>query len=216
MAIAARCFLVLFSVGCQGTGKKVTTPTARLQTETGTVLETKGDAKTPANLKEDSTRTELKLPAGSEIARRAAALDQPETVSIKLAADSVLSSVTARRDFQAPVAFDPPAPPSPLELAKGKAVLGAYGLAGLLALAGVGMLYLGHGKAGGCLLLGAFLVPVCVQFLTSTTGLLVGGGFLCIGLTLYSAWHLMQRKLAAAGHTAIERNDAGFVRNSDS
>ena len=159
-------------------------------------LEQSGEALVPASASERLSELHLPVPKGSEISVEPRAPDESASaVRIKLADDSSVKISTRENFATGARSFAPPPPPSPLELAKGSGVKVFYFLAAFLALAAIGLAYVGHGKAAMFAGLGAVGIPAAIEFFSSGVALAIGTGAVCVAGALFAAWHLMRKKL---------------------
>jgi hypothetical protein len=119
-------------------------------------LDQKGPAEIPAAVEVADTVRTLPIPKGSQIVSNAEA----HTITVLPAAPTTLTETTRKETATGPQSFQPPAPPTPAEIATGRATLYfQFGIAGGLALALFGLvrgwdfvMYGGSAIAGGCTL----------------------------------------------------------------
>lgn len=107
--------LAVFLPGCATRAAK--SPAGESRAGAVSVSQT-GDAHTPAKASSDTQTASVPLPSGSSVTFN----EKLGTVSATLAADSIFTVETRRDLVTGPQAFTPPAPPSPSDLANGRAV----------------------------------------------------------------------------------------------
>lgn len=139
--------------GCT-TARRVVSPVARLITPSGVTVSQEGDAKTPAKVETNTATRTVPLPAGTSIIFD----EKLGTVTLQLSKDSTLRTETRIERAEAPQAFTPPAPPSPVEETAAK-VHGWFWVGLVIGVAGAlfglvrhwdFVMYGGIAIAGGC------------------------------------------------------------------
>lgn len=164
-------------------------PAATISTPAAQVTQT-GTAAVPASAGVTTEARAVPLPAGSEITFN----EKLGTVTLKLSRDSALSTETRTEHVTGPQSFDPPAPPTPAEQAKGFGVR-AFWVGALICLALAGLsAWAGHYLAAGCFGLAGVALPVLASFVASTAAMLAGVGLVAAGAGLFIAWHVIARR----------------------
>lgn len=172
-------------------------------TAPGVAISQDGDTPEPAAVNTSSSKAALPVPAGS-VVRLAAGTAEGEKVenkglSVELSAPSVLTVETVSTVASGPRSFTPPAPPSPVEISKGRA---AFWLTlGLRVGMVLGFGALGFGLVrdwdlvaigGGCIALACLVGELIERVPPWLWGLLgIGCAAAVIGPSL---WHLKLKK----------------------
>lgn len=146
------------------------------------------DAAAPATASRQVERQAITLPTGS-------VLEMPDrTGTIARAVLSAPAELVRELTRDELVTATAPAPPSPLEIARGWG-LKVWTAAGVtLAILGIVLGARGHGKACGAALLGALLVPLIGHWVNSTAGVIIGAILAAVALTFFAAWHILRRR----------------------
>lgn len=152
-----------------------------------------GAAEVPARATVAEKSNSVPLPAGSELLFD---VELGRLAAVKLSQASTLTTSERTETAEAPRAFTPPAPPSPAEIAQGKAVLWAW--AGLIAGAAAGLFGLVRGW--DFVALGGATVAIacaCAIFVVRHPAVFavvgIGAGVIC---TAVAVWHLRLKRLA--------------------
>lgn len=110
--------ILLLLAGCSLVpGLHTRPPAATITLPSGAQLGQSGDAQKPASVATAATVTTIPLPSSSLVI-----LDEkkPGIVTLQLAAQSELKTETRSEKAEAPQAFTPPAPPTPVEISAGR------------------------------------------------------------------------------------------------
>lgn len=187
-------FFLCLPSGCALVKRTAKSPAATTTAGDATVSQT-GDAAIPAKAWSVTNAASVPLPSGSEITFN----EKLGTLSVKLSGETILTTTHRTDHATGPQAFTPPAPPTPSDEAKGKAVLWLrLGLVAGLALGAFGLVkgwdLLGLG--GGCIAAACFLglsIEAIPVWLWTVFG--VGAALAVVGPAL---WHLKLKKLPSA------------------
>jgi hypothetical protein len=175
--------------GCKTVATK--SPSANVTTPSGINLQQTGDTKTPATVDATTNKTEIPLPAKSEIQIIQATEKEPQKIVISIPASSVLSSTQTVEHIVGPISV---AAPSQIEIAKGQSLKWFY-IAGILfGVAALVFVKFQHYKEAGLSVLGAVCVPMLGNFVASEKALWLCIGLVAVVLTLFSAWYLVTHK----------------------
>lgn len=199
LAIAIFWFaLALYLSGCALSPLRTAKAPRAAITAPGVAIEQDGDTPAPASVNTSTTKAALPVPAGSFVRVDAAAEGEKvenKGLSVELSAPSVLTVETVSTIAAGPRSFDPPSPPSPVEISKGRAAFWLrLGLVGGLAVAAFGLVrgwdILGIG--GGCVAVACMVADLLDKF-PPWLWMLLGGGTAAavIGPTL---WHFRLKK----------------------
>ena len=183
--------LLLLTVfpACKTTLSK--SPVANVTTPSGINLQQSGDTKTPATVDATTNKTEIPLPAKSEIQIIQATQKEPQKIVVSIPTPSVLHSTETVEHIIGPVSV---AAPSQIEIAKGQSLKWFY-IAGIVfGVASLAFVYLQHYKEAGLAVVGAVCVPMLGNFVASDKALLLCIGLGAVCVTLFCAWYLITHK----------------------
>lgn len=182
---------------------KVHPPKATITTPSGAVMSQTGDAQIPAKVSVNSAVTTIPLPAGTALSVDP---QKPGQVEMKLSAPTVLKTETRLESATAPQAFTPPAPPTPSELAEGKARLWLWiGLcvgvaAGLFGLVRAWNLVM----TGGAVTAGACAFGLFIQL--HPIVFVIAGAGLALKIAGPYIWHTQVKPLTTATPTPLVKS----------
>jgi len=175
--------------GCKTVATK--SPTANVTTPSGISLQQSGDTKTPATVDATTNKTEIPLPAKSEIQFIQATEKEPQKIVISIPASSVLSSTQTVEHIVGPISV---AAPSQIEIAKGQSLKWFY-IAGIIfGVASLAFVYLQHYKEAALAVVGAVAVPMLGNLVANDKALWVCIGLGAVCVTLFCAWYLITHK----------------------
>jgi hypothetical protein len=191
--------VILFSLillsGCQ-IGKH--SPTATVL-PSGKIV-TSGDAATPAHVTETVTQASMPVPVQSTVVTSPG----DGTIKVQVSQPTTLTVSTKSTHVDGPVAFTPPAPPTPAQEAQGFGVR-IFWIASLLCLLGAGLCaYTDHWLACGCCALAAVALPVLANFFSSQIALYVGGALVVAGIVFVIAWYVIDHQRKAQNLTPVK------------
>lgn len=193
-------FFVIVLGGCKSLPWNRSVPKLTFTSPTtGNKVEASGNAAEPAKVETENRKTEIPLPPNSQVsfvavkdANGQLTPDAQTEIRVSVPSPTVFRQTVTNESVVQAKAFQPPAPPSPADIAKGTATLWFWAAGGLLGVGSLLMLYLGHGKAAGFCVLGAVAVPALASLYNDKAALLVGGILLSIAVTLFVAWYLVK------------------------
>lgn len=168
-------------------------PRSIIATKTGTNLEQVGEVQEPAKIVENKKNLNFVAPKGSVLEVFEASETLPAKISLVLSDKTPIELMQNFSSISAAKTFAPEAPPSEIEIAKGKGVLLSYYLAGGLLLLCAGLAYTGHFKASIVAGITAIIIPITAQVISSSIGLILGCVGLIISATLYFAWYMVKK-----------------------
>jgi len=149
-----------------------------------------GDAATPAHVNETSTHVSLPVPMASTITSSPG----NDFISVHVSQPTTLTMDAKHTSVDGPVAFTPPAPPTPAQVAQGS-VLKWFALGGLGCLILAGWLaYAQHYLAAIKIAMAGIALPVLGRFFSSQIALVAGSILVTAGIVFVIAWYVIERQ----------------------
>lgn len=187
-----RVILLLF-FSCLMVGCSILPKSAKFKTKTkaGTEVHQAGGAQKPAAVETNSMAAVIPLPKDSTVTVQPATPATPAFIAVKLSDSSELTLDYKNEKITGPASHPPP---TPAEIAKGRAVQWYYFAGIAFAIGALVAFKVGHGKAGGFLVIGAAAVPMLGNFLASEAAEKLSIFIITASVTLIAAWHLIVRR----------------------
>jgi hypothetical protein len=165
-------------------------------------LEQRGDVAAPASAATAQTVTTLPIPAGSTItvaqSEPSSSANPARAMSVILSQPSELRTETRTETVEGAKSFTPPAPPSPVQLARGQTVVW-FGVAGALCgVLAVVAFVMSFPRAGVSLAIAAVALPALGALLSSTWALVIGAAGVAAAFAYWHAHHVHVPLLAQA------------------
>lgn len=192
-------FFVIVLGGCKSMSWNRSVPKLTFTSPTtGNKVEASGNAAEPAKVETEKRQTEIPLPPNSQVSFVETSADpklnrdaQTET-RVLVPTQTVFRQTVTRDSVVQAKAFQPPSPPSPVEIAKGESIKWYFVAGAILAVLGIVFAYLQHYKAAGFAFVGGFAVPALGTLVASNLAIHAAIAFVAVSLTLFVAWYLVK------------------------
>lgn len=164
-----------------------------LKTPSGAILPTPATPATAATVSASDSVETIPLQPGMKIT-----VETPTVTPTKADPVPTVTLTEHREAAKAAVAFAPPAPPTPADVAEGNGVRYFYLIAAGCTLVALLAAYAGHLKAAGIFGLAAIGIPILIHLGQNAALVHFLEITLAVGTTLIVAWYLVENKASLA------------------